>query len=158
MSLMHGKAYEVCTMLKDLLGKDKFREVLRKVISEKKGGVLRNNDFVKYCQEASVEPLDWFLADWVDGNLALDYGITSVDAAAGKVEISKIGGASFPVLVQVETVGGKWITQRIDRSKAVNRLTFATSDPIKTVVIDPQGACPDVDISNNAWPQPAPKQ
>jgi hypothetical protein len=158
MSLMHGKAYEVCTMLKDLLGEHKFCLVLRKVISEKKGSVLRNDDFVKHCKEASVEPLDWFVADWVDGNLALDYGIASVDAAAGHVEISKIAGAAFPVVVEVETARGKKLRQRVDRNKVVNRLTFAAGDGLTRVVIDPDGICPDMDISNNTWPQQSPKQ
>jgi hypothetical protein len=158
MSLMHGKAYEVCTMLKDLLGEDKFREVLRKIISEKKGGVLRNDDFVKYCKEASVESLDWFVAEWVDGNLALDYGVTSVDAAAGQVEVSKIAGAAFPVVVEVETARGKQLRQRVARNKVVNRLTFVAGDALTSVVIDPDGIYPDADISNNRWPQQAPQR
>jgi hypothetical protein len=155
MSLMHGKAYEVCTMLRDLLGKDKYRAIIRKILDEKKGGLLRNRDFVKYCKEASAEPLDWFFADWVDGNCALDYAVTSVDPANGRVEVSKIGGAAFPVTVEVETVLGKRLRQRVDRSKAVNRLTFAGGDALKSVVIDPEGTYPDVDISNNRWPKPA---
>ena len=35
MSLAHGKAYAVCSMLQDLLGRDRFHGVVRKVIAER---------------------------------------------------------------------------------------------------------------------------
>lgn len=159
MSLMHGKAYEVCAMLEDLLGADRFRDMVRKILREKKGGLLSGGDFIEYCKKASDEPLDWFVADWIDGNLKLDYAITKVDPATGTVEISRIGDAVFPAVVEVETERGKKLRQQIDRKQTVNRLTFPTNETIKTVIVDPDGICPDRDVANNRWPkQSAPRE
>jgi aminopeptidase N len=158
MSLMHGKAYEVCRMLESLLGEEKFRDVIRKILSERKGALLSGADFIEYCEEACGEPLDWFVADWIDGKAALDYAVTSVKAADGswEVEITKVGDAAFPVVVEAETERGKKLRQRIDRTKKVNRLVFATRDDLKSVVIDSDEICPDLDVSNNRWPKQTP--
>jgi hypothetical protein len=153
MSLMHGKAYEVCAMLEDLLGAAAFRDVVRKVLKDRQGGLLSGPDFIEHCAQASDEPLDWFVDEWIDGNLKLDYGVTDVNPEKGTVEISRIGAASFPLVVEVQEERGKKLRQRIDRKQAVHRLTFATSSAIQRVVIDPEGLCPDVDDSNNTWPE-----
>ncbi|MDP6723351.1 MAG: hypothetical protein QGF59_32105, partial [Pirellulaceae bacterium] len=114
--------------------------------------------FIEYCEEACGEPLDWFVADWIDGKAALDYAVTSVKAADGswEVEITKVGDAAFPVVVEAETERGKKLRQRIDRTKKVNRLVFATRDDLKSVVIDSDEICPDLDVSNNRWPKQTP--
>ncbi len=155
MSLMHGKAYEVCRMLEALLGEKRFKEVIRKILSERKGALLSGADFIDYCEKAYGKPLDWFVADWIDDNLTLDYAVTGVKPVNGnwEVEITKVGDAAFPVVIEAETARGKKLRQRADRRKTVNRLIFATSEKLKSVVIDPKAACPDVDVSNNSWPK-----
>jgi hypothetical protein len=153
MSLMHGKAYEVCTMLEGVLGKDNFRQMIRKIVTEKQGGVLTGREFVQYCNQFSDKPLEWFVADWIDGSRSLDYAVTSVRPGDGVwiVEISKIGDAAYPVVVQAETKLGDRLRQHIDLTKIVNRLEFNVTDALKAVVIDPEGVTPDVDESNNSW-------
>jgi hypothetical protein len=156
MSLMHGKAYEVCKMLESLVGKERFKNVLRKMINERKGGLLTGPDLIDYCEEVYGQPLDWFVADWIDGNAKLDYAVTEVKSVKEhwEVEITQVGDAAFPATVEAETETGIRLRQTIDRSKRVNRITFATSDAMKRVILDPDVVCPDVNLSNNTWSNP----
>ena len=154
MSLMHGKAYSVCSLLQDLMGAEKFQGVIRKIIAERAGDMIDGADLIDYCQSALGERLDWFVADWVDGRATLDYAISSVKQSDGgwRVEVTRIGAAGFPVLAEAETVDGQKLFQRVDRQKKKDILFFKTANALKTVMIDPD-VYSDIDPSNNFWPR-----
>lgn len=153
MALRHGKAYAVCSMLEDLLGQEKFKSVIKKIITERAGTLISGGDLINYCEKALGEPLDWFAADWVNGNATLDYAVSDVKQMDGgwEVVITRVGTAGFPVIVEVETETGEKLRQRIDRQKEGNRLHFGTDDELKGVVIDPDTIYPDLNRSNNSW-------
>jgi aminopeptidase N len=157
MSLMHAKAYEVCTMLEGLLGEDKFREVIRDILRDKKDGVFTGAELVARCQAVSDQPLDWFVAQWIEGRGKLDYAVTSVESVDGAwdVEISRIGAATYPVVVEAETVAGEHLRQRIDRGRTIRRLRFESSGEVSSVVVDPEEIAPDFDRANNVWRRPS---
>jgi aminopeptidase N len=161
MSLTHGKAYAVCSLLRDLLGEKQFQAVVRKIIAERAGTLIDGADLIAYCQAAWEKPLDWFAADWIDGRATLDYAISSVQPTDGgwQVEVSRVGTARFPVVVQLETVDGQKLRQRADWQKATDRLLFRISKEFKTVTIDPDNCYPDMEPSNNSWPpKPTPAE
>jgi hypothetical protein len=60
------------------------------------------------CEKAYGESLDWFVEDWIDGDLALDYAVTGLKPVneGWEVEISRQGKAAFPALVEAETKRG----------------------------------------------------
>ena len=153
MSLMHAKARFVCSMLEDLLGKEEFKNVVRKIIAEKSGGVLANKDLIVYCEAALGEPLDWFVADWIDGRGTLDYAVGEVKQVDNgwRVGIANLGDARFPVVVEAETTTGEKLRQRVDRTKKSDSLLFKTDGELKQIVVDPDNVCPDVNRSNNRW-------
>jgi len=155
MALRHGKAYAVCSMLEDLLGQEKFKAVMRKIISERADTLFSGSDLISYCEKALGESLDWFAADWVNGNATLDYAISDVKQKdkGWEVTITSIGTARLPVTVEVETKTGEKVRHRVDKRKEINRLHFATDDELKSVVIDPDTVYPDLDRSNNHWPK-----
>ena len=153
MSLAHSKAFFVCSMLKDFLGAEKFQGVIRKIIAERGGTLISDSDLIGYCERALGKPLDWFVADWIDGRATLDYAVSGVKRIDGgwEVEIAKIGTGGFPVIVEAEAETGEKLRQRADRKKKTNRLQFVTNDGLKSVVIDPDNIYPDLDGSNNRW-------
>jgi hypothetical protein len=161
MSLTHGKAYAVCSLLKDLVGEKKFQAVVRKIIAERAGTLIDGPDLIEDCQAALGKPLDWFVADWVEGRGTFDYAISSVQPTDGgwQVEVSRAGTARFPIVVQLETAGGQKLRQRADWQKKTDRLVFKTSEKLKTVTIDPDTCYPDMEPSNNSWsPKPTPAE
>jgi hypothetical protein len=73
------------------------------------------------------------------------------------VEISRVGTAPFPVVIQLETAGGQRLRLRADWQRKTDRLLFRTSAKFKTVTIDPDIRHPDLEPANANWPpQPEP--
>jgi hypothetical protein len=155
-ALTHGKAYAVCSLLEDLVGREKSKDVIRKIVAERPGALIGGTDLIDYYEKALGESLDWFVADWIDGRATLDYSVSNVKRAEDGwlVEVTRVGTAKFPVTVEAVTVTGRKLRQRIDRQKESNQLLFTTDDDLKGVVVDPDEACPDLDRSNNRWPAP----
>ncbi len=153
MALRHGKAYAVCSMLEDLLGQEKFKGVIRKMVAERADTLISGADLINYCEKALGKSLDWFVADWVNGRATLDYAISGVKQVDGgwEVDITKVGTAGFPVVVEAETKTKEKLRQRVNRKKETNRLHFATGDELRNVVIDPDSIYPDMDRPNNRW-------
>lgn len=160
MSLAHGKAYAVCAMLRDLLGPEKFQDVIRTLIRERSGRLISEADLVAACEAALGEKLDWFAADWIDGRATFDYAIQSVRASDGgwNVEVARTGTAAFPALVQLMTEDGRTLRQRVDRTRAADTLHFNVAGAVKSVRLDPDGIYPDLNSADNVWPraQPSP--
>jgi hypothetical protein len=155
MALMHGKAYAVCGMLRDLLGKERFRTVIRDIIAEHAGKIVTDADLIRECESVLGESLEWFVADWIDGRATLDYEIAAVRKSDGgwDVDVKRLGSGRFPVLVQVLTEDGKSLSQRVDRDAQASTLHFETASALKSTAIDPEGFYPDVNLSNNVWPR-----
>ncbi len=160
MSLMHGKAYAVCAMLEDVIGKDKFQAVIRKVIRERAGGLLSGADLLRYCEAELGSSLDWFAADWIRGTATLDYAITDVKPIGDgwDISIARLGAAGYPVTVEAVTEKGEKLRQRVDRKATAASLHFATASQLREVVIDPDQVVPDVNEANNRWPNKTQKK
>ena len=152
MPLMHGKAYEVCRMLQDLVGEKQFRDIIRHVIKEKRRKVLRGQDLIGYCEEALGTDLKWFEDAWIQGDGSLDYAVKDVKGQEKQhlVVVSQLGEASFPIVVEATTSDGRKLRKRIDRTRAENRLVFP-AEALRSVVLDPGQIAPDTDRSNNTW-------
>ncbi|MEN6309939.1 MAG: M1 family aminopeptidase [Acidobacteriota bacterium] len=154
LALMHGKAYAVMSMLRDLLGEEAFRRVVRDIIAEKSGALIGPADLIARSEKALGRSLDWFVADWLDGRGTLDYAVAGVKRVdrGWQVDVRRLGPAAFPVTVQIETALGEKMRRRVDAEREMNSLVFETRDDIRSLVIDPGLVCPDIDASNNVWP------
>lgn len=154
LGLQHGKAFNVCLMLADVIGKEKLLDIVREIIKEKAGDLVYYPEVIKLCEEAYGGSLRWFVSDWIEGDATFDYAIAGVHktGAGWEVEIDQVGSAAFPVLVEAETVSGEKLRSRLDRNLDTNILAFETTEELKSVVIDPVGFCPDLDRTNNTWP------
>ena len=127
--------------------------IIKKIITERAGTLISGADLISYCEKALGESLDWFAADWVNGHATLDYAVSDVKQMdkGWQVEVAKMSTAKYPVMVEAETKSGKKLRQRINRMRATNLLRFATKEDLRSVVIDPDTSCPDLDRSNNHW-------
>jgi len=155
LSLMHGKGYAVCALLRDLLGAERYQGVIQKLIKDYSGGVIHDGDLIAACESALGERLDWFAADWVNGRATLDYAISAVNKSndGWDVVVTRVGTAGFPIWVEVVTESGERMRQRANRTKAVDTLHFKTTGVVKTARIDPDNVYPDLNEANNVWPR-----
>jgi len=154
MGIGHGKAIAVCRMLMDLIGEEEFYDLIRKIVTEKAGGILSAAEFLEICEEAHGEPLDWFAGDWVYSDAVLDYSVGEPEKVEGGwvVPVQRLGAASFPVTVEAVTTSGERLRARVDRTLEINRVKFETEEGLESVTVDPDAVCPDVDLGNNSWP------
>jgi aminopeptidase N len=153
LALGHAKAYAVCSMLEELTGKEKFEAVLRDLVQAEGGGMITHADLVERCEKAGAGDLDWFVADWIEGDATLDHAVTRVERKGGvwEVEVERIGEAAYPRTVEAETASGKKLRRRLDRTKETQVLRFETDEELVVVTLDPDGIYPDMDPGNDRW-------
>jgi len=153
MALTHSKGYAVCSMLEDLLGKEKFHQVIKKLLAEKAGSLLSGTDLLEYCKLSYGESLDWFISDWINGSSHIDYVVSSVEKIdrGWLITIDSLGSARFPVTVEIETKKGNKLLKRVEKEKKKNKIFLSNKHEPKTVTIDPKGLYPDINRANNSW-------
>jgi len=153
LALGHGKAYSVCLLLKDLLGEEDFTGMMRRLIREYGGGLITSSEFLAFCEKESNKDLAWFAADWIDGDVVLNYAVKDVKktGTGWEVKILQLGSASFPVLVEAKTASGKVLRQRVRRGEKVCNLVFDTEEELVSVTAAPESNYPDIDPSDNGW-------
>ena len=114
-------------------------------------------DFFRLMSDASGVDLDWFWRNWIYTTARLDQAVDSVGGEHGaEVYLSNRGQMVMPVELALtyddgstDTVRlpvemwnqGPWFTYRAPSAKRIVALT-----------IDPHGALPDIDRTNNGWP------
>jgi len=153
LALGHAKAYAVCAMLEDLTGRDRFAAVVRDLLETEGGRMITASDVVERCEKAGAGDLDWFVADWIDGDVKLDHAVTRVERKGRlwEVEVKRVGEAAYPRVVEVETESGKKLRKRVDRAREVQVLEFETDEALVLATIDPDGIYPDMDPKNDRW-------
>ena len=118
-------------------------------------------DFFHSIENASGETLDWFWRGWFLNNWKIDQAVTEVayvndDPAQGAIiTIRTLEKLPMPVTVQVKESNGKTgrknlpveVWQHGDTWKFV----YNSSSRLQEVVIDPDKALTDVDLTNNTW-------
>jgi len=154
MGIGHGKAIAVCRMLMNLIGEDKFYDLIREIVTKKAGGILTATEFLELCEETLGKPLDWFAADWIYSDAVLDYAVGEPEKVEGGwvVPVQRLGAASFPVVVEAVTTSGERLRARVDRTLEIDSVRFETEEELESVTVDPDAVCPDIDLSNNSWP------
>lgn len=62
-------------------------------------------------------------------------------------------GAGQTASVELVTVEGARLVERLDRTKAVQALRFRTAGSLQSVRLDPDGIYPDLTPEDNVWPR-----
>jgi len=155
LALGHGKAYAVCSLLEDLIGEESFKNVIRRIISKHAGGIIKAEDLIALCEKEYGDDLSWFTADWIEGDAVLDYKVNEVKKTAEGWDliVMQVGSASFPVTVEVQTKSGNRLLKRVTRGRKVNSFHLSKDEEPLSVIVDPKGVYPDMNSSNNSWPE-----
>jgi hypothetical protein len=143
-------------MLREYLGQDVFRRVLREFYARHRLRHVTGADFQRVAERVSGQDLGWFFDQWIRRTDKLDYGVarvSSVPAGGGRwrtrVDVLRTGAAWMPVVLQVGDVR-RTLTSRA-RSQTVQVVTRGRP---AEVVLDPQRVLIDLDWSNNRAPVP----
>jgi aminopeptidase N len=149
----HEKAYAVVRMLADMMGPDRFLELLHTLQDRYRYRFLSFDDFQAAAETAAGRKLDWFFHDWVDTNGVAGYAIERVEAHDGRipVRIRQTGTARFPVEVSLTTEDGVQSVQRIAPEPDTQTLDFAAAGQPAGVNIDPRGMCPLRKTGKENW-------
>lgn len=154
-------AYALNILRKNVLDSNRFDYAFKNYIHTWAFKHPQPDDFFRSINNAAGEDLNWFWKEWFYTTWTLDQAITNVgyvdgDTAKGAlITVVNLQKMALPVIIK--------ITQQNDSSSIVHlpvdiwarggKWTFRYDSqlPIKSVVIDPELAFPDINRKNNSW-------
>jgi hypothetical protein len=164
LTIYYDKTAQILAALRAILGGDVLHRALVRYGTAWVGKHPQPYDFFNAVNAAAGKDLSWFWTTWFAHTWALDQAIDSVAVAGDSlvVTIGDHGLAAMPVLLAVTHRDGSveraTVPVEVWLGGSRNaRVTFARASDIVRVTIDPDGAFPDVDRSNqtrnaaNGW-------
>ncbi|HEX2094735.1 MAG TPA: M1 family metallopeptidase [Longimicrobiaceae bacterium] len=145
------KASLVFRMLRELLGEETFRRVLRAYYERHRLRHVSEEDFRAVAEEVSGRNLDWFFHQWLHTTATLDYGV-------GRVEVRRLPDRRWRTRVEVLRVGDAWMpvtlrvgeeTRTLDSREPRQTVEVVTRERPAEVVLDPDRVLLDLDRANN---------
>lgn len=142
-----------------ILGHERFDNAFRSYIKTWAFKHPQPSDFFNHMENVSGENLSWFWKGWFYGNGNIDLAIDGVYPYAGKslVVVSNKGDIPMPVVLEVEFEDGskKLETLPVEIWQRGNTWAHIIDSDKKVVgvTIDPHKVVPDINISNDSWPQ-----
>ncbi len=141
-SVVSGKGAWVLNMLRNMLGDNKFSELLRRYAHEYGGKGGTTAGFQKIAEELYGRQLGWFFGEWLDNigvpNLQTEYVVYKSAGGFRVTGTVKQDRDLFrmPVEIEVQTVD-KPVTATIDLSGKSTSFDIATFSMPRKVVTDP---------------------
>ncbi len=150
-AMSYAKPSVIFRMLRELLGEEVFRRLLREYYADHRFHHVTESDLLQTAEAVSGRPLRWFFDAWLHGTDTLDY-------AVGDVELEPLADGRWRTLVEVDRLGKIWmpVSVRVGRNVVVaasharsQLVEVVTSDRPGDVEIDPDAVLLDADRSNN---------
>ncbi len=142
-----------------ILGEERFDKALREYIKRWAFKHPTPDDFFRTMENVTGEELNWFWRGWFLNNWKIDQAVKNIKYVNGDykqgavVTIENIGQLPMPVELEVMYKDGskQEIKLPVEIWKRNNEWTFEVpgNKEISSVLIDPKGAVPDVDVTNN---------
>ncbi len=150
------------SLLRDqVLGRERFSAAFREYLHTWAFKHPTPSDFFRLMRDHSGVELDWFWRDWVFTTARLDQAVDSVvtDGKESRVYLSNRGSMVMPVTLQlsVRRTDGTLMLQTValpvEMWNQGSQFVYRASLPgtLQAVEVDPAGALPDMQRSNNRW-------
>lgn len=150
------------TILRDyVLGKERFEYAFRTYIERWAFKHPTPWDFFRTMENAAGEDLSWFWRGWYINNWKLDQSVKDVkyvnnDPTKGAlITLENLEQMALPVVVAITDSKGVTDTVKLPAEVWERGSTWTfrhnSDSRVTRVVIDPDKAFPDVDVSNNTW-------
>jgi outer membrane lipoprotein-sorting protein len=144
-----------------ILGKERFELAFRTYVKRWAFKHPTPWDFFRTMENVGGEDLSWFWRGWFLNNWKLDQSVKGVkyvdnDAAKGSlITIENLEQLALPVVIAITDSKGNTDTVRLPAEiwQRGSSWTFRhnSTSKLTKVVLDPEKAFPDVDLTNNAW-------
>ncbi|MFN5761892.1 MAG: M1 family metallopeptidase [Sphingobacteriales bacterium] len=160
LNLYYKPAIALSILRNYVIGERRFDEAFRKYINDWAYKHPTPWDFFRSMENSTGEDLYWFWKGLFLENYKLDQAITNVEANTEDtnqlvISLENKEKMAMPVILEATTISGKVIRQvfpvEIWQSTGKHSVKMPVPEKVRKVVIDPDGAFPDVDPKNNIW-------
>src|SRR5690606_20725209 len=149
--LTYTKPSLVLRMLRELVGEDTMREILREYFRRHALSHVSEEDLRQAVRDVTGEDYDWFFDQWIHSTATLDYSVAAASTEPAdnsrwrtRVTVRREGDAWMPVTVRV---GAE--TRVLNGREAEQVVVVETTVRPQEVVVDPDGVLLDMDPANN---------
>lgn len=149
------------TMLRHILGEERFDFAFRTYIERWAFKHPQPDDFFRTMENVSGEDLGWLWRGWFYNNWMADQAIKKVryeknnPANGAIVSIATLEKLPMPVIVEYTTVSGKKgrMNLPVEIWKRNTNWTFKlpSTEELATITLDPEHIFPDINGENNVW-------
>lgn len=152
--LSYSRPQTVFYMLRELLGKETMRRILRAYYDRYQFRHVNEAALRQVAEEVSGRELDWFFHQWLHTAATLDWGVADAsveetgDGWRTTVTVRREGEAWMPVTLRVET-GEGGTDVRLTSRERTQRVEVETEARPRAVELDPDRALLDSDRSDN---------
>ena len=147
-----------------ILGPERFDFAFRKYIRDWSFRHPSPSDFFRAMNSGAGEDLSWFWRGWFMKTWQLDLAVTGVSyvdnnpAKGATIDLMNLKKQVMPVELKVNFADGSSERLRVPVETwmhgATARIPVYSTQPVQSVVLDPDVKIPDADRSNNQWQAP----
>jgi hypothetical protein len=149
-------------MLREIvLGRDRFDYAFKKYIERWAYKHPSPDDFFRTMDNEAGESLSWFWKEWFQNNWQLDLAVQSVsypnnDAKNGvNISIANLQKMAMPSTLEIVLKDGSKQALQLPvetwLQSDVHKIHLQTTQPVQSVIIDPENNLPDSNRKNNIW-------
>jgi hypothetical protein len=159
-NLYFKPGFSLMLLRKHIVGEKLFDFAFRKYVSNWAFKHPTPWDFFRSMENSTGEDLYWFWKGLFLENYKLDQAITKVDTKGTNgtdtyITIENLDKLAMPIEVEITTQSGKVVRKNFPvevwQSSSVYKFLSPTNEPIQMIVIDPEHAFPDHNVTNNKW-------
>ena len=161
------------SQLQYIVGKENFENTLKRYFDDWSFKHPKPNDFIRSAEKVSGLELDWYLLDWTQSTMTIDYSINSLYGIDDKTRIvlKRIGQMGMPIDLKIELKSGETVDYNIPMTKMRGSKPMKSSTLLKAwswakpyyeiwidldskniskIIIDPKNEMADVNRYNNS--------
>jgi hypothetical protein len=149
-----------------ILGPERFDYAFREYIKQWAFKHPTPTDFFRSVNNSAGEDLNWFWNEWYFQSWTLDQGISGVsyvndDPAKGaQITLVNFQKMAMPVRLRITEANGAVtdvnLPVEIWQLGSSYVFNYHSTQPLRSVVVDPDWQLPDVNPQNNSWPDKLP--
>ncbi len=155
--LAYNKPAAVLVLLRDrVIGPEVFDAAFKKYIEDWAYKHPQPADFIRTMEDVSGLDLDWFFRAWIYEDAILDQAIESVRRTGDTTVVKIVNRGGIPMPLDVRLIYRDGEEERLEVPVEAwevdgTYVLEVVGGPVRHVQLDPDGAMPDANRSNNVW-------
>lgn len=159
-TIAYMKSAAVLNYLMQYLGEEKMDTLMHRYFREWQYRHPYPEDFRKVAMEVTGDSLGWFFEGLVNSDAKVDYSVTKVNAEGDSIRVKvKRGRKGLSVPVPISTMKDGRVQGTVwTPGHARTEWASLPCDSCEGVILDSQGAFPDINLKNNRMLVPGPRR